>query len=416
MNAQPTEFEVLVVGGGLTGIVFALLLQSQVTGARRLPIGIVESGPAPSPAPPAELALRVVALSPASRAVLERCGAWAGLPAARIGPYRRMVVWHHDGEPGGRASITFDAAEQGVAELGYIVESDLVRSLLWQRATAIPGIELIAGASPVSLETGRDAMTLRLADGRTLGARLVVGADGHASWLREALGIPLGEHAYHQHALVAHVAGTRPHRQTAWQRFLPDGPLALLPLADGRCSIVWSCADRRAQELADASGHDFERAVTAASAGVLGDLSLTTRRLSFPLAAGHAARYTGLRFALIGDAAHRVHPLAGQGVNLGLLDAAVLAEVLADHLGAARADPGDPLALRRYERRRKGANLAALGMMDALHWMFTSELAGVARGAGAGLSLVNRLVPVKRRLADHALGRRGDLPRVIRPL
>jgi 2-polyprenyl-6-methoxyphenol hydroxylase-like FAD-dependent oxidoreductase len=154
--------------------------------------------------------------------------------------------------------------------------------------------------------------------------------------------------------------------------------------------------------------------LTEASAGVLGELRLTTRRLSFPLAAGHAAQYTGLRFALIGDAAHRVHPLAGQGVNLGFLDAAVLAEVLADHMNVTHADPGDPLALRRFERWRKGANLATLGAMDALHKLFTSDAAGVSRVAGAGLGLVDRLSPVKSRLADYAMGRRGDLPRVVR--
>ena len=408
------DFDVLVVGGGLTGIAFATLLQLQAPAGRVPSIGIVEAGPAPAAAPPAELALRVVALSPASRAILERCQAWAGLPESRVGPYRRMVVWHHGGEPGGKSSITFDAADEGVAELGYIVESDLVRSALWQRAASMPSIELLAGAPPVALETRRDDMTLRLADGRNLSARLVVGADGHASWLRDALGVPVSEHGYGQHAVVAHIASECSHGQTAWQRFMADGPLALLPLPDGRCSIVWSCAESHAQALAAATEAGFNQVLTEASAGVLGGLRVTTRRQSFPLAAGHASQYTGLRFALIGDAAHRVHPLAGQGVNLGFLDAAVLAEVLADHRAATHADPGDPLALRRFERWRKGANLAALGGMDLLHKVFTSNTAGVSRAAGAGLGLVNSLSPVKHRLAGYAMGLRGDLPRVVR--
>jgi 2-octaprenylphenol hydroxylase len=220
-------------------------------------------------------------------------------------------------------------------------------------------------------------------------------------------------HEYGQQAIVAHVASERPHGHSAWQRFLKEGPLALLPLCDGRCSIVWSCSDTRARDLAAAEEPEFNRAVTEASAGVLGELRLTTRRLSFALAAGHASRYTGMRFALIGDAAHRVHPLAGQGVNLGFLDAATLAEVVADHLSAKSADPGDPVALRRFERWRKGANLVTLAAMDTLHKLFTTRIVGVSRAAGAGLTLVDRVRPVKHLLAGHAMGQRGDIPRVV---
>jgi 2-octaprenylphenol hydroxylase len=407
------EFDVLVLGGGLTGVAFAVLLQGQLPAGRELSIGVVDAGPVPADAPAAELGLRVVALSPASRAIIAACQVWADLSASRICPYRRMVVWHGDSVPGDRAAIIFDAAEEGVAELGYIVESDLLRNGLWQRAASMPGIELLSEARPVAIAMERDAVTLQLASGRGLRARLVVGADGQDSWLREVLGVAVRVHEYGQQAIVAHVASERPHGHTAWQRFLKEGPLALLPLSDGRCSIVWSCSDARAQELATAEDSEFDRTVTGASAGVLGELRLTTRRLSFALAAGHASRYTGMRFALIGDAAHRVHPLAGQGVNLGFLDAATLAEVLADHLSAKAADPGDPLALRRFERWRKGANLATLAAMDTLHKLFTTRIAGVSRVAGAGLALVDRVRPVKHLLAGHAMGQRGDIPRVV---
>jgi ubiquinone biosynthesis UbiH/UbiF/VisC/COQ6 family hydroxylase len=210
------------------------------------------------------------------------------------------------------------------------------------------------------------------------------------------------------------VSSERPHGATAWQRFLAGGPLALLPLADGRSSIVWSCPEEQAGFLASVDEDDFNRELTAASAGVLGELRLTTPRLSFPLAGGHVSRYTGLRYALIGDAAHRVHPLAGQGVNLGFADAAALAETLARHLAAPHADAGDPLALRRFERWRKSANLSTLAAMEALHRLFTSRVPGVARAAGLGLGAVDRLAPLKSSLAAFATGRRGDLPRAAR--
>ncbi len=409
------DCDVLVLGGGLTGIAFALLLAGQTAGRRTpLRIAVVEAGPAPPLQSAAQPGLRVVALSPASRTLLEECQAWSGVPPARIGAYRRMVVWRSATGPGGATAITFDAAEEGVAELGHIVENDLVRSALWRIAVGIGSIELIADAPPVALDLVHDAADLELADKRRFSARLIVGADGHESWLRKAIGIASRERPYGQQAVVAHVASERPHGETAWQRFLDDGTVALLPLADGRCSLVWSCAAARGCALVAATESDFNRALMEAVGGVLGELSLTTARVSFPLAAGHAAQYTGRRFALIGDAAHRVHPLAGQGVNLGFQDAAVLAQTLAEHLTCPQADPGDPLALRRYERGRKGANLAALIAMDAMHGLFTSRITGVAGAAGYGLGLVDRLSPLKSRLADYALGRRGNLPRVIR--
>lgn len=410
---KSSEFDVLVMGGGLTGLAFAALLQSQLADRRALSVAVVEGGPAPAAPPHGALGLRVMAVSPASRAIMTACGAWADLPASRACSYRRMVVWQGEA-PSGPSSITFDAAEEGVAELGHIVESDLLRSFLWRQVASLPSTALIPEASPEGLAIEPEAVTVRLADGRGCRARLVVGADGQESWLRAALGVGVSRHAYEQQAIVAHVASERPHGNTAWQRFLAEGPLALLPLSDGRCSIVWSCTDARAQALVNADEPVFNRALTDASAGVLGELRVTTRRQAFALAAAHASRYTGPRFALIGDAAHRIHPLAGQGVNLGFLDAAVLAEVLADHLAVMQADPGDALALRRFERWRKGANVASLAAMDVLHGLFTSRIAGVARAAGVAMGLVDRLGQIKSRLAGYAMGRRGDLPRVTR--
>jgi ubiquinone biosynthesis UbiH/UbiF/VisC/COQ6 family hydroxylase len=321
-----------------------------------------------------------------------------------------MVVWQHEGDPGGRDAICFDAAEQGVRELGYIVENDLVRNALWWQAAQGGAVDLIAGTAPARLECAADWMSLTLADGNRLRARLLVGADGAASWLRDRLGIAVRRRPYGQQALVAHLRSERPHRSTAWQRFLPDGPVAMLPLADGRSSVVWSCPDSQARELLEMSDTAFGDALTAATTGILGELTLTGERASFALVGSHARSYAGARFALIGDAAHRVHPLAGQGVNLGFLDAAALAEVLAAHLSLPRADAGDPRVLRRFERWRKGANLLTLAAMEALHRVFTSRRPLVPRAGALGLGIVNRLGPVKCRLADYAIGRRGDLP------
>jgi ubiquinone biosynthesis UbiH/UbiF/VisC/COQ6 family hydroxylase len=221
------------------------------------------------------------------------------------------------------------------------------------------------------------------------------------------------ERAYGQAAVVAHIATERSHEHTAWQRFLPTGPVAMLPLADGRSSLVWSCPDQRAAELLELEALVFNRELERALDGVLGKVECMSRRVSFPLAMGYATRYTGHRYALIGDAAHRVHPLAGQGANLGLLDAAALAETLSDHLSHRLADPGDLRALRSYERSRKADNLLTMGMMDLLNRTFSSPL---GEFAGIGMEWLNRSKMLKNKLAGYAMGRGRELPAAAQPL
>jgi 2-octaprenyl-3-methyl-6-methoxy-1,4-benzoquinol hydroxylase/2-octaprenylphenol hydroxylase len=392
---------IVVIGGGLVGLCFANLL------ARLAPplagrITVVDrAGP---PAVGAEPGLRVSALSPGSARLLDRCEVWQDLPDDRVGPYRRMRVWRHQG-PNGRDSIGFDAAEQGQSALGYIVENDLVCRVAWDRAEAA-GVRLITRAAPATVSPGARSLALELDDGRCLSASLLVGADGAASWVREAAGLASRRWAYSQQGLVTHAACERPHEETAWQRFLPRGPLALLPLADGRVSVVWSCPDTRAAELLASGREGLGDALTAASEGVLGRLEPTVPARAFPLVAAHTHTYTSDRIVLIGDAAHQVHPLAGLGANLGLQDAAALAEALADFFGPG-ADLGDRRVLRRYERSRKAANMAALVTMDLMNRAFSGGNPALAALAGSGLGLVDRLPPLKRAFAAYAAGGTG---------
>jgi ubiquinone biosynthesis UbiH/UbiF/VisC/COQ6 family hydroxylase len=400
------DCDILVVGGGLPGLTLARRL-AQLSGPRPWRVIVLEGLPPGPMAMTAPIGLRVFAIAPAVEALLRAAGAWQQLPPGRVGYYQRMQVWQEASAPDGAGSLAFDAAMLGSTHLGAIVEHDALRSVLWELAGGSPGVDLCAGeladAAPAHVD---GHIVLQLADGRSVAARLVVGADGGASRVRELMGATAGRSwTYGQQAIVAHVACARPHGATAWQCFRSTGPVALLPLADGRASIVWSVPDEQAQLLLAMSAESFASVLTEATAGVLGALSLTTPRRAFPLAARHTHQYTGARFALIGDAAHQVHPLAGQGVNLGLQDAAVLAGLLAVHRNATpRADPGDHTVLRRYARARKGDNLATLATIDGLHRLFTAAGATVARVGGLGLGLVDRAPLLKGWLARQAMG------------
>jgi 2-octaprenylphenol hydroxylase len=413
-HAPDKVFDVIVNGGGLVGLAFALQLQRHLDRVRPdLSIAVLDRQP-PAEEWDAEIGLRVSALAPSSRQILDTCGVWAQVPPERVGVYRRMCVWRGENPADPAQRIAFDAAEQGVAELGYIVENDLLRLLLWRESDRHRGIRLISQVAPSELERHRDTVTVRLTDGQTVQGRLIVGADGAGSWVREQMGVATTDRICCQRAIVVHVSSEKPHKDSAWQRFLPDGPVALLPLADGRSSVVWSVAESRADGLLALTDDAFGRALTQATNDVLGHLRVASERVSFPLAMSHTHQYSGSRFALIGDAAHRVHPLAGQGVNLGLLDAAALAETLASHLKSTYADAGDPAALRKFERWRKGDNLLTLALMEAVHRLFTSDHVLVPRSAGLGLGIIDRLSPIKRCLAEYAMGRTADAPRTAR--
>lgn len=386
-------FDVAVVGAGMVGSACALAL------ARRgLRVALVEERAPPAWSAAEDVDLRVVAIAPSSVDLFEELALWPTIRNARACAYRHMHVW--DGATG--AHLEFDAADSGAAELGFIVENRLIQHTLWAALHSESGVSLRCPARVVGSDDDGETRTLRLEDDSRIVARLVVAADGAASPLRQLLEIGANGHVYDQHALVAHVRSERPHENTAWQRFLPGGTLAFLPLADGRCSIVWSLPPAECRRLREIDEAAFLRELGCAFDFRLGPVLATSARAEFPLRLLLAERYVAPRFALIGDAAHQVHPLAGQGVNLGLRDVAALVDAIA---GEAGRDPGAVTALRRYERRRRSDNTISAWGMDGINRIFRSEFEPLVLARGLGLRAVNALAPLKQLIVRHAAGR-----------
>jgi ubiquinone biosynthesis UbiH/UbiF/VisC/COQ6 family hydroxylase len=383
------EFDVVIVGGGLAGLSLAVALKRS-----RLSIGLVEGR---APVKPEGWDARIYAVSPANTRFLESIGAWADLDAKRISAIRDMEIY---GDAGGR--MDFSAYDAGVSELAWIVEASLMQRELWETARRQGNVTLLCPAVPRRLTFDDDAATLTLADGRELRSRLVVAADGADSWTRNAAGIDVTFKPYEQHGVVANFSTEQPHRDVACQWFRADGVLAYLPLPGNLVSIVWSTPAEHAAELLALPPEAFCERVADAGNRRLGALSLVTPPAGFPLRLMRAPRMVAPRLALIGDAAHTIHPLSGHGINLGFQDARVLAETLIAR--PEHVDCGDLAWLRRYERARKEEVVALQSVTDGLQRLFALPGQPFAALRNAGLNFTHRLPVVKDLLVRYAMG------------
>ncbi len=398
------RYDVVIAGGGMVGATLACALGG--TGLRVLVVEAREPRPF-DPAQPHDL--RVSAVSLGSQRVFEAVGAWPGMRARRVCPYRHMAVW--DGE--GRGSTAFDSADLGEPWLGHIVENRVVQLALLEAMAGFDNLDFRCPAAAERLALEADGARLQLDDGSEIAAGLVVAADGARSRIRELAGLPTGGWDYAQHALVATVETRLPQQEITWQRFVPTGPQAFLPLSGPHASMVWYHNAREVRRLLALEPAAFAAEMEAAFPGRLGGIAAVQARGSFPLRRMHAHRYCAPHLALVGDAAHTIHPLAGQGVNLGVMDAAALAEVVVDAHRRGRS-PGALADLRRYERSRRGDNLAMMTAMDGFYRAFGDQPLPVRLGRNLALAAADRIGPLKQGLMRHAMGVDDHRPRLAR--
>jgi 2-octaprenyl-6-methoxyphenol hydroxylase len=399
MSVETVACDVAIAGGGMVGLSLAAALAE-------LPLDVVVIEPvAPDADEQPSFDARTTALSSGSRRVLEGIGAWPAL-AARATPIRRI----HVSERGVFGTAILEAGEQGLAALGYTIENRLLGRALRARVAGLPRVRLHA-ARVAALETSVDSVRLATDDGATFAARLLVAADGAQSAVRSALGIGASVAEYGQHAVIAHVDTTRFHDYTAYERFTDTGPLAVLPIVEGRSAVVWTLASeaaRRALALDDAA---FLDELQQAFGLRLGRFTRVGRRQSYPLALTQAERLTAPRAAVLGNAAQSLHPVAGQGFNLALRDVAMLAELVAEG-----GDPGAPALLARYAEWRAPDRTAVVRFTDTLVRGFGLPLGPLGRARGQGLVLFDLLRPVKRAFARRTMGLAGRQPRLVRGL
>lgn len=392
--------DVLIIGGGMVGAALACAL-----GRSGFEVHVVEAQ-APEPfAQEQPLDLRVSAVSLASQALLEAVDAWRHVLDMRAVPFRRMRVWDREG-PG---ETTFDSRDIGEPALGHIVENRLLQLALWRAAEGLETVRWHCPARLDALDIREDGVFARLSDGSGVRAQLVVGADGAHSRLRELAHIGLTSWDYDVEALVATVRTAAPQQDITWQRFTPSGPQALLPLPGPHASLVWYTAPDEVARLKALDDESFVEELLRAFPSELGGIDALLERGSFRLTRRHAQQYCKPRLVLAGDAAHTIHPLAGQGVNLGFMDVAALAEVLTKTRDA-NEDIGALHALQRYERWRRGENLLMQTAMDVFHHAFKPARGPLPWLRGLALRAANDLPPLRRLLTRRATGRAGDLP------
>ncbi len=414
------EYDVIVVGGGMVGSMLCAALASDTDnnhslGPNRqdepLRVCVLEHQLPAAFEPGSEPAydLRVSALSIASEQMLKRVGAWEGIKTRRACEYKRLSVW--DGERDGRTD--FNCADINADHLGHIVENRVIQLALMDVLSELTNVTVVTPARLSRFRQLNHGVEVVLDSGNTVSARLLVGADGANSVVRQQAGIAMEKKLYPQHALVANVQTALSQQDITWQRFVPTGAQAFLPLCGQQGSIVWYHSKEEIEQLKSLDEDAFLQALQQSFPEELGPVEAIHARGAFPIAKAHAKDYVANRVALVGDAAHTVHPLAGQGVNIGLLDAAALAQVIHEAVAKGR-DPGTHAVLRRYQRWRYGDNQLMITALDSLYEAFKPRPMLVQQLRSASLNLVDQMAPIKHQLMRHAMGVSGDLPDIAR--
>lgn len=397
---EVTEFDVLIVGGGMVGATLGRALADT-----NLRIGLIEQR-VPAPYEPEQAHdLRVSALSLASKNILESCGAWEGVLSRRYCPLKRMRVW----ETAGIGDTTFNSEDIGYPELGFIVENRIVQLALWDQFAAQDNITTYAPAVISSIECHGSSNQVTLASGDVLTSRLLVAADGGASQVRQAAGLGVVAEEYSQQALVLYVKTAYPQQDITWQRFYPAGPRAFLPLSGSYGSLVWYDTPETIKRLMALDDESLLEEAYAAFPSELGEIDTLCGRGFFPLKRQHALSYGKEGVVLLGDAAHMIHPLAGQGVNIGMHDVASFSELLHEAIVNGE-DIGAEILIKRYEKQRRNHNTLMMTTMDLFYRIFKDEKKPISLLRNLGLQIAQRVTPARNKAMKFAMGIEGPLP------
>lgn len=407
------KYDVLIIGGGMVGLTLALAIRKLTT----LTVAIADTSTITELSHEPEV--RVSAINGASQAIFENLGVWQDISQTRAQAYHHMHIW----DKSGYGTLTFDDQQISQSQLGFIIENKVIRNQLWQQAEQDVGISFYTQEKINNIATSDNDVFVSFEQQNghqhmPIMAKMVVGADGANSWLRQQLEIPMTFRDYDHHAIVATVECSQGHQNTAWQVFLPTGPLAFLPLqaSDGNAqlaSIVWSTSPEDANRILSLTPEEFNKEITAAADGKLGVISLHSERYQYPLTMRLAQQFIKERAVLIGDAAHTIHPLAGQGVNLGLKDAAALAESLAEQV-SNQGLVVDVQQLKAFERWRKSDATDMIATMEAIKQAFTPQQKATQVLRGLGMNLLNSMPPLKQHMIKQALGQQRHLPNLAK--
>jgi 2-octaprenylphenol hydroxylase len=420
------KFDLLIVGGGMVGLTLALAIRQQ----SELSVAIVDNTTVDTLSDEPEA--RVSAINAASQQMFNNLNVWQDIIAQRAQPYHEMHIWDKAGYGQldfALKDVSHSAAGNAPEQLGFIIENKVIRNALWQKAAQDSGIEFFTENKLQQLNPSDNEVFATFEPNSNTNsqpmpivAKLVVGADGANSWVRKQMNVPLTFRDYDHHSIVATVKCQQGHQNTAWQVFLDTGPLALLPLYQNNlCSIVWSTSPEEATRLSAITADEFGKEITAASDGKLGQVTLVSERFTHPLTMRFAQEFVKGRMVLVGDAAHTIHPLAGQGVNLGLLDAAALSQAIAEQINKAQANGMvddnawySDKSLQQFARWRKSEAAEMIAAMEAIKQVFTPQQSVIKLFRGLGMSLLNHIKPVKALMINQALGFKANLPELAK--